>query len=385
MMILVVSAGIIFAGGQEEIGPVKIGMYADLSAGTAQWGNDSLKGAQLRVKEVNAKGGVLGRQIKLVVYDCKLSPTEAVKAYTRLALQDRVAAIYGSLISNAGLAVSPVAEQLKVPVIARCMDERVTTPDFDPDDPENPGRVNPYFFLLQPSAFQQSFMIAGYAMDELGLKTFAQLYTPSNAYALYLAKGFEYYVQKRGGRIVGNLEFQAGDVDYKAQLTKIKELNPDGLYICNYVVQNANAVKQARELGVKSRFLGNNSWYKPMDKVAGTAADGGVFPLNISPDDPSLKWYFNKYQAEYGQEARLHSFSGYDDMGFIIQAIERANSTLPDEVRAAMESTRSFEGIIGTINIDSSTHRPVGLEMSILRFDGAEIETAKLKYYPQEP
>jgi branched-chain amino acid transport system substrate-binding protein len=157
---------------------IKIGMYADLSAGSAQWGNDALKGAKLMVKEVNAAGGVLGKKIDLIAYDCKMSPTEGIKVYSRLANEDKVSAVYGSLISNIGLAVSPVAEQVKVPVVARALDERVTTPDFKMEDPENPGRVNQYSFLLQPSSYQQSYLIGGYAIDELKLNTFAMLFTP---------------------------------------------------------------------------------------------------------------------------------------------------------------------------------------------------------------
>jgi branched-chain amino acid transport system substrate-binding protein len=176
------SLGLVFGEGtQEEAGPIKVGMYADLSAGTAQWGTDAEKGARLRIKEVNEAGGIMGRQVELVLYDCKLSPTEAVKAYTRLATQDKVAAVYGSLISNTALAVSPVAAQTKIPVVSRAMDERATTPGFDPDDPDNPGPANPYFFLLQPSAFQQAAVIAGYAVDELGMDTFTMLYDKGNA------------------------------------------------------------------------------------------------------------------------------------------------------------------------------------------------------------
>lgn len=369
----------------EEAGPIKVGMYADLSAGTAQWGTDAEKGARLRIKEVNEKGGIMGRQVELVLYDCKLSPTEAVKAYSRLATQDKVAAVYGSLISNSALAVSPVAAQSKVPVVARAMDERATTPGFDPDNPDAPIDPNPYFFLLQPSCFQQAAVIAGYAIDELGMSTFAMLYNKGNAYAEYLAKGFSYYVTKRGKKMVGTFEFQSGDVDYKAQLTKIKALKADGLFIPNYVTQNANAVKQARELGLTATFLGNNSWYKPMDEVAGAAADGAYFPNNIAFDDPSIQWYFQQYQAEYGEEPRLHSFSGWDDIGFILEAIKKAGSTDPDKVRDAMEGTRKFEGIIGTINIDPNTHRPVGLPMSVLYFEGDQIGTAALKYIPKKP
>jgi branched-chain amino acid transport system substrate-binding protein len=386
LALIVGSASLISAGGQvTETGPIKVGMYADLSAGTAQWGTDSEKGARLRIKEVNEAGGIMGRQVELAIYDCKLSPTEAVKAYTRLATQDKVAAVYGSLISNTALAVSPVAAETGVPVVARAMDERATTPGFDPDNPDAPIDPNPYFFLLQPSCFQQAAVIAGFAIDDLDMNTFAMLYNKGNAYAEYLAKGFDYYVSKRGKKMLGTFEFQSGDVDYKAQLTKIKELNPDGLFIPNYLTQNANAVKQARELGLQTTFLGNNSWYKPMDEVAGPAADGAYFPNNIAFDDPDLQWYFQKYQAEYGEEPRLHSFSGWDDMGFILEAIKKARSTDPQKVRDAMEGTRKFEGIIGTINIDPKTHRPVGLPMSVLHFEGDQIETIELKYMPKKP
>jgi branched-chain amino acid transport system substrate-binding protein len=386
LILLLLPVGLLLAEGTpEETGPVKLGMYADLSAGTAQWGTDAEKGARLRVKEANAAGGVLGRPIELIVYDCKVSPTEAVKVYARLAEQDKVAAVNGSLLSNTALAVSPVAATTRVPVVSRAMDERATTPAFNPDDPANPGPANPYFFLLQPSAFQQAATIAGYAIDKLGMSSFASLYDKGNAYALYLAKGFSFYVKQRGKKMLGEFEFQSGDKDYKAQLTKAKELAPDGLFIPNYVPEDANAVKQARELGLKARFLGNNSWYKPMDEVAGAAADGSYFPNNIAFDDPSLQEFFRKYKAEYGEEPRLHSFSGYDDVGFMIEAVRKAGSTDPQKVRDAMEATRQFAGTIGTINIDPATHRPVGLAMSILYFDGAQIKTAELKYVPKQP
>jgi len=363
---------------------IKIGMYADLSAGSAQWGTDALKGAKLIVKEVNAAGGILGKKIELISYDCKASPTEGVKVYSRLAREDKVYAVQGSLISNIGLAVSPVAEQVKVPVVSRALDERVTTPDFKMEDPENPGRVNPYCFLTQPSSYQQSYMIAGFAIDELKMNTFAMLFTPSNSYSFMLAKGFEYYVKKRGKKMLGSYEFQAGDADFKAQLTKIKALGPDGLYIPNYIPENANAAKQVRELGIKTTMIGNNSWYEPMDKVAGSAADGSYFPLNISRDDPTLKPFIDKYNKEYGELPRLHSFSGWDDVGFIIEAIKRANSTDPKVIRDTMEKMTQYEGLIGTININPKTHRPAGLKMSILKFEGDKIKTVRLKYYPKD-
>ncbi|MFA6507960.1 MAG: ABC transporter substrate-binding protein [Treponemataceae bacterium] len=369
------------AGGKAEAAKsVKVGMYADLSAGTAQWGTDAEKGAKLKVKEINASGGVLGRPVELIVYDIKTSPTEAVRAYTRLAQEDKVAAINGSLLSNTALAVSPVAEKTKVAVVSRALDERATTPKFNPADPDKKIDANPYFFLTQPSAFQQAAIIASYAINELKMNTFAMLYSPSNAYALYLAMGFEYYVKQKGKSLVGKYEFQAGDQDFRSQLTKIRELNAEGLFLPGYVTENANAVKQARELGVKARFLGNNSWYKPMDEVAGVAADGSYFPNNITFDDPKLKGFFEKYKAEYKEEPRLHSFSGYDDIGLIIDAIARAGSDDPEKVCQAITTTKGYKGVVADITLDPATHRAVNIPMSILKFVGAEIKTVEYSY-----
>ena len=373
----------IFAAGQSGGGkaPIKIGMYADLTAANAQWGTDCEKGGKLKVKEINAAGGVLGRPVELIVYDCQSSPTEGVRAFTRLAQVDRVVVVNGALQSNVALAVQPVADQLKIPVVTRALDERVTTPQFNPDDPDKVIPPSKYMFLTQPGAFQHAGIIASYAIHELKMNTFAMLYTPGNAYALYLAKGFEYYAKKNGKQIVGSFEFQAGDQDFRPQLTRIRELNPDGLFITNYIVDNANAVKQSRELGVRSRFLGNNSWYKPMDEVAGADADGAFFPNNFAFDNPQFKDFINAYRTEYKEDPGLHSFSGYDDVGLMIDAIARAGSDDPEKIQQALEQTKGYKGVIAEITMSAQTHRPNRIGMAILKFVGANIETVEYEYF----
>ena len=374
----------VFAAGGGDRGaktPVKIGMFADLTAGSAQWGTDCQKGGQLKVKEINAAGGVLGRPVELIVYDCQQSPTEGVRAYTRLAQVDRVAVVNGTLQSNIALAVQPVSEQLKIPVVTRALDERATTPAFNPDEPDKVIPPAGYFFLTQPSAFQHAGIIASYAVHELNMNTFAMLYTPGNAYALYLAKGFEYYVKNAGKQIVGNFEFQAGDQDFRPQLTRIRELNPDGLFITNYIVDNANAVKQSRELGVQSRFLGNNSWYKPMDDVAGADADGAYFPNNFAFDNPAYKTFIDAYRAEFNEDPGLHSFSGYEDVGLMIDAIARAGSEDPEKITQALTATKGYKGVVSDITINPQTHRPDKIGMAILKFVGANIQTVEYEYF----
>ena len=181
--------------------------------------------------------------------------------------------------------------------------------------------------------------------------------------------------------MVGNFEFQAGDQDFRPQLTRIRELNPDGLLISNYIQDNTNAVKQSRELGVRSRFLGNNSWYKPMDETAGAAADGAFFPNNFDFDNPKFKPFIDAYRAEYKEDPRLHSFSGYDDVGLMIDAIARAGSDDPEKVNAALAQTKGYKAVVADITIDPVTHRPVNIPMSILKFVGAKIETVEIQYF----
>ena len=383
-MIFLFAANVFAAGGGQAAAPktpIKIGMYADLTAGSAQWGTDCQKGGQLKVKEINAAGGILGRPVELIVYDCAQSPTEGVRAYTRLAQVDRVAAVNGSLQSNIALAVQPVSEQLKIPVVTRALDERVTTPQFNENDPDKVLPPANYFFLTQPSAFQHAGIIASYAVHELKMNTFAMLFTPGNAYALFLAKGFEYYVKKHGKQIVGSFEFQAGDQDFRPQLTRIRELNPDGLFITNYIQDNTNAVKQSRELGVKSRFLGNNSWYKPMDQTAGAAADGAYFPNNFAFDNPKFAKFIAAYRAEFKEDPGLHSFSGYDDVGLMLDAIVRAGTDDPVKVTEALKNTKGYKGVVADITMNPQTHRPDKISMAILKFVGANIESVEYEYY----
>jgi branched-chain amino acid transport system substrate-binding protein len=291
-----------------------------------------------------------------------------------------VSVVNGTLQSNIALAVQPVSDQLRVPVVTRAMDERATTPAFDENDPDKVIPVAKYMFLTQPSAFQQSGAIASYAIHELGMNTFAMLYTPSNSYSHYLAKGFEYYVRKAGKQMLGGFEFQAGDQDFRPQLTRIRELNPEGLFITNYLVENANAVRQARELGVRSRFLGNNSWYKPMDDLVGTLGDGSYFPNNFDFDNPKFATFIRAYRAEYGEDPRLHSFSGYDDVGLMIDAIRRAGSDDPEKVQQALTQT-NYQGVVANIVINPRTHRPDRIPVAILRFVGANIEAAIPEYF----
>ena len=117
-----------------------------------------------------------------------------------------------------------------------------------------------------------------------------------------------------------------------------------------------------KELGLKTTMLGNNSWYEPMDKVAGAAADGAYFPLNISRDDPSLKVFIDKYNKEYDEFPRLHSFSGWDDIGFSSRPLKRSKSTDPKKIRDTMAADDQVRGGDRNDQYRSQDPPPPGVE-----------------------
>ncbi|HYG57161.1 MAG TPA: ABC transporter substrate-binding protein [Symbiobacteriaceae bacterium] len=339
-------------------GEILIGNIQDLSGPTAAWGKGQTNGSQLAVDKINAAGGVGGRQLKLISYDTKGDVTEAINAYNRLVEQDKVVAVLGPPTSNIGIALAPLTDQKKVPILGDFIDERATTPQ--------PGKAAKYMFLGEPSAAQQAELMADYALKKLGLKKFAMLYDQSNAFAVSMAGPFEKYVKANGGEVVASQTFQKGDKEYRAQLSRIKEANPDALYIPNYAQENALAAQQARELGIKATLLGNNALFTPFVTLAGAAAEGAYFPNNVTLDDPALQEVLKEYNDRFKVEPVIHIFFGYDNVLVVADAIKRAGGADPEAITAALASTRAVEGYTGEITLSPETHRPVGLPMVMM-------------------
>jgi len=232
---------------------IVIGEIAALTGPTMQQGTQERNGCVLAVEEINAAGGLLGKQVKLVTYDFKGQPAEGVSAYRKLVQQDKASVVIGTNFSNVNLAIAPVAEQLKVPIVSNAMEPLVTVP--------SPGKVNKYHFLAQPSSIEQGQIVARYGLKDLELKTAACIVNKGNSFATSQAEAFRDYWNANGGKVVEYIEYPAGLMDFKAQLTKIKAANPDCIYIAQYAQEAGLQVKQARELGIKAVVLGAKNPY----------------------------------------------------------------------------------------------------------------------------
>ncbi len=353
---LLVSVGISSIAAPE---PIVIGFITALTGSTSLWGTQERNGAVLAAEEINAKGGILGRPIKLIVYDHKGQPAEGVSAYRRLVDEDKAVVVGGTHFSNISLAIAPVAEQKKVPIIGQAIEPKVTVPE--------PGKVNLYSFLAQPSSTQQGQMMARFAFENLGGKTAACLVDKSNSYSTSQGEAFRDYFTALGGTITNYVEYAAGTVDYKAFLTQIKAKNPEILYLPQYAQPGGLQVKQAIELGIKAKVVGSNSLSDQnyIDACGGIVNAAGTHHLfNVNFADPKFAPFLKAYEKRYGEAVQTyHTVFGYDDIYLIAKAIENAGKAEPEAIRTALENLKNVPILAGDgmFTMNPATHQPVNM------------------------
>ena len=333
---------------------IKIGGNFELTGGIANFGKQTVNGIQLAFKQANASGGVLGKQLVLVLADNKSEPAEASNAITKLITQDKVSVVLGPVSSSNVLATVQISEDKKIPVLtATGTNEKITVDN---------GKVRPFAFR---SCFIDPFqgrVMANYASNSLKAKTAVIYVDNSSDYSKGLSASFEATFVKNGGKIVAKEAFLQKDQDFKATLTKIKALNADTVFIPAYYEEVGKIVKQARELGITSPLLGTDGWDDPkVVEIAGAAALNNTFFSNhySSEDkDPNVVKFVEAYKKEYNQDPNALSALGYDSGLLIIDAIKRANSTDSVKIKEALEQTKNLQVSTGIITIDSN-HNPV--------------------------
>jgi branched-chain amino acid transport system substrate-binding protein len=355
-------AGCVSPATVRETGPIVIGMYADLSSSSSVDGNDALRGAQLRVADANAGSGVGGRVVQLIPLDSRQSPAEAVKAYSSLAQQQGMSAVIGAAVANGGIAVSPVAELMKVPYISLGTDDRATNPDLATGS----DAVRQFTFMVRPSAARMSEALAAYAAGSLPYRRYATLADPSDPLSLIQARSFEAVIRKAGRTVVVSADIPADGADFTASLDRIAAGGADAVYLCGGAAQDAAAARAIRERGMAVAVLGNQSWDAAFAAQAGVSAERGVFPTGMSPDDPALAGLSARMKAAFGDTARPQAAWGWDAVGLVLAAIRKAGSSNALRVRDALEQTKGFRTVVGDVDMDRRSHQLSPLPVAIM-------------------
>lgn len=344
---------------KKESNVVKVGWIGSLTGPQAVFGVAESNGAKMYFDDLNKNGGLLGKQVEMVCYDTKGDASEAVNAVKRLVGEDKVIAILGPNASGQAIPISSVLEDAKVPDIATvATNPKVTVVD---------GKVKPYNFRICFIDPYQGAAAAGYAIDILKEKTAAILYDVSDDYSQGLTQYFEQTFTSKGGTIVDKEAFKTGDVDFRPQLTKIKEKNPDILFMPYFYKEVALSTKQARELGIKSTFMGGDGW--PSSQLLSMAKDSveGSYLINhMDVADPDCKDLRNEYKTKYGKEPEVNVYLVHDAALVLTDAVKRANSFDGEKIKDALEST-DIKGITGRIHIGKDTHNPENKDAAIIK------------------
>lgn len=358
---------------QEASNEIKIGGNFELTGGVANYGKQAVNGIQLAIKQANASGGVLGKQIKLVLADNKSEAAEATNAITKLITQDKVVAVFGPATSSNTIATLQVSQDNKIPVITPTgTSEKITVDN---------GKTRPYAFrscFIDPL---QGTIMANFASNTLKVKTAAIYIDSSSDYSKGLAQSFTEVFTKNGGKILGQEAFLQKDQDFKSTLTKIKAMNPDVVFLPAYYEEVGKIVKQAREMGMTMPFLGTDGWDdSKVVEIAGAAPlNNTYFSSHYSSQDtdPNVVKFIEAYKKEYNQEPSVFSALGYDAGLLLIDAIKRANSTEPEKIREALEQTKNLQLSTGMMTVDAN-HNPIKSAVVLEMKDGKQMFKEKI-------
>ena len=322
---------------------IRIGGVGPLTGEAATFGVSTKNGYDMAVAEWNAKGGVLGKQVKLTFADDKGDPAEGATVFTKLIEQDKSVAIIGTVMSKVSLAGAPICQNAKIPMIA--------TSSTNPKVTE----VGDYIFracFIDPF---QGTVGAKFAFEDLKAKTAACIFDVGNDYTKGLSEFFKAKFTALGGQVVGYEGHATGTTDFKAQLTKVLAAKPDVLYVSDYYNDVALIAKQARELGFKGPMLGGDGWDSPkLMEVGGAAVEGCYFTNHYSQDDttPLVQDFVKSYKAKYNAAPDALAALGYDATNVMLDAIKRAGSTDGDKIKAAMQAT-DLQTVTGKVKFDS--------------------------------
>ena len=352
----------------EENKVIKIGVNAEMTGLVSSFGISSTNGMKLAVNQINAAGGVNGKQIQLIFADNKSESSEAAAAMTKLVSQDKVTAVLGPLISSTTLACTKIAQDNKIPLLT----PSATNPAVTVKD----GKTLDYIFR---GCFVDDFMgsvMANFAASSLKAKTAAIYIDSSSDLSKSTGKVFEEAFTKAGGKIVSQEAFLSKDTDFKSTLTKIKATNPDVIFAPGNYQEAAMIVKQARELDINIPIVGVDAWDSPkLFEIAGAAAlNNTYYPGHYSPDDTSaaVQKFVKEYQAEYKIIPDTQAALGYDSVLVMVDALKRAGSEDPAKIKDALAATKDLQVVSGVITMDD-THTPIKGAVIVENKDGKPV------------
>ena len=347
---------------------IKIGVMGPLTGNVSVYGQAVVNGAALYLKQVNANGGINGKQIEILTEDEQGDATQAVNCFTKM-VDEGITALVGDVTTTPTLAVAAESADYNMPMVTASATAEAVTYDAETDT------VNANVFRATFTDPFQGIKMADYAYQKLGYTKAAVIYLKGADYNEGLAENFVSEFESLGGTIVDQETYAEGDVDFKTQLTTILGKDPEVVFCPNYYQDVGQILAQAESIGLTVPFLGGDGWDGLEGYATADQLHDAFFCANYAKgSNPDFE---NAYKAEYGEEYP-NGFAplGYDAAMTVVYGIKAAEEqgleAGSDEYKQAVIdaiANGTIDGITGTFTFDEH-HNPVK-QTAILCFDGA--------------
>lgn len=342
----------------EGVIEAKVGVISALTGSGAGYGEAITNGIKLANKEITEAGEV---KLELVIEDSAGKQEDALSAAQKLMNKENVSAMIGPTLSTEMQVVGPEADLSGVTILGTS------------NTAEGIPQIGDYVFrnsipetMAIPAAVQK-------AVEEYDVKKVAIIYGNDDVFTKAGYDVMKQVAEDMDLEVVTTETFQLGQSDYKAQLTKIKNLNPDLVLASALYNEGAVILDQARKMGIEVPFVGGNGFNSPeVIKIAGDASNGLIVatPWFGKKDDEKVKSFVENYKAEYGMEPDQFAAQAYDGLYLIAEAVKNAGSDDRDEIRDALAEIKGFKGILGEMSFDKDGD--IEMDPTVLIIEGNE-------------
>jgi branched-chain amino acid transport system substrate-binding protein len=317
---------------------IKVGLIVDRVGFAKAWSEPITQGALYAARELNAKGGLLGRKVELVIEDDQSKPEMSALAARKLEGAG-VAFILSLTHTVAALQAQTVTVETKTPHLAPSLTVDTLTTQIN----------NPNFWQTGPLASTQIATLLSYARHRNYRRV--ALVSDNSAISQATGKAFKAEFDKNGLQLVADEILPSGAQSADAQMQKVRAANPDAIFLATLLTpENLLVLRYYRSLGMKTPLIGNYNLAVPVYMtVAKGLLDGLVFVDVWDPAKPQVKQFIAGYSREMGSEPHNLMGYGYDGVMMAADAIRRAGGTDKERVRQAMQATRGYKGVLGSM------------------------------------
>lgn len=327
-------------GGKDAQPPIVIGLVTEVTGPQASTGDNQTNGIKLAFDEINQKGGIKGRQIKLVIEDDTSTPPGAVNAYNKIIADQKPVATFIPNFANFDMAIEPAIRKAGIPAITGASGPGVT------------AAGNPWIFRVRTNDNIMGQLAAEYAVKEMGAKKIGIIYVTGEMGA-GASKVVKEALEKLGAPPVAMESYNPDDKDVTAQLLNLQKAGAELIIGWGYPPDAAMVMTNMNQLGVKMKLLGSPAYgISDALKLAKEAANGHTVIVDWAPtDDPAIQEWVKKIEARAKMPANFIQSVYYDGANILAQVIEKSG-TEPGAIRDGLRAVKGYKGITGEYSFD---------------------------------